>query len=202
MTGEREPVPGVQPPAFTFTIDPSVSEFNVPMRDYVASHQGIGGIATGAIIFSGPGGPYGSPGNDKLLLVQLASHESMSSLWEVPGGACEWDDETILHSLAREVWEETGLRLRSVLAQVGDRYFFFLRSGLRICKLTFAVEVEVPEDGREPTVKLEPDEHQRFLWVTSQEFSEKRHGEVELKFTTVQQEAAILQGFKQRTNRE
>ena len=42
----------------------------------------------------------------------------MPLLWEVPGGACDFEDESLLHAVARELCEESGLRARRVEALV------------------------------------------------------------------------------------
>jgi 8-oxo-dGTP pyrophosphatase MutT (NUDIX family) len=118
---------------------------------------------------------------------------------EIPGGACDLDDDTILHGLARELWEETGLLLSDVRHQVRcgregpDGAVFFTRRGLRVCKFTFEVEVAKCED-----VKLDPNEHQGSLWASEEEVKAKRVGDLDLKFTTKQQEETILEGFRVR----
>lgn len=33
----------------------------------------------------------------------------------------DWEDESILHGMVREVWEETGLRVKRVRCQLWDR---------------------------------------------------------------------------------
>ena len=43
----------------------------------------------------------------------------MSNRWEVPGGAVDLEDETILHGVAREAWEESGLKVTAIGPQVG-----------------------------------------------------------------------------------
>jgi 8-oxo-dGTP pyrophosphatase MutT (NUDIX family) len=48
------------------------------------------------------------------------TERSFPNLWEVPGGSPELSDPTILHSVAREAFEETGLRLTKFVRQIGD----------------------------------------------------------------------------------
>ncbi len=80
-----------------------------------------------------------------LLLVQRAANErSYPNKWEVPGGSCEASDPTVLHSLARETFEETGLRLTKVTRQIGSGVDFVTGYGARTkswCKLSFEIEV-------------------------------------------------------------
>ena len=68
---------------------------------------------------------------------------------------------------------------------------------LRICKYTFETEVESTEE-----VKLDPNEHQMYLWVSEEEcrsYCVEKGGErVEIKFTHASQEGAILEGFRMR----
>lgn len=199
-----EPTPrdpnGRSAPAFAFAFDASVAGFNVPPATYLASHPEFDAIATGALVTS-----RHESGSRRLLLVQRAAHDSMPSRWEIPGGACDGDDATLLHGLARELWEETGLLLRRVVGRLGpgrgngrglgkgskDGAVFFTRRGLRVIKYSFLVDVEQP-----PRIELDPNEHQRFLWATEEECRAGRVGDVDIKFTTDQQTATIMEGFR------
>lgn len=96
-------------------------------------------------------------------------------MWEPPGGSVGVDDPTIIHALARELWEETGLRVGSVEQQVwhGDgsdqhgEMTFFGRKGDKWCKLHFVVEC-LTEDG-DYNVVLDAEEHQDWGWFTREE---------------------------------
>ena len=175
-------------PPFSFTFHDSVSALNVPLKTYLTSHEEFDAIATGALVFNS---------ENRLLIIQRASHDSMPNRWEIPGGGCDLDDESILHGMAREVWEESGLVVSSVGRKIGsaEGHVFFSRRGLRICKFTFEAEVESSEP-----VRLDPNEHQNHLWVTEEECQNRkaeRDGTViEIKFTTPAQEADILEGFR------
>ena len=168
----------------------------------------------------------------RLLLVQRAATErAFPNLWEVPGGSSEGTDPTVLHSVAREVFEETGLHLTRFVRQVGKGVEFTSSSNIvdengvlkprRVfLKLTFAIEVaelefgglnhsltsrhhnglsnvgEMPSDSAsvdatsaDPTthasscssspsfpppsvvITLDPEEHQRYAWVTEESFN-------------------------------
>ncbi|KAH6839416.1 hypothetical protein B0I37DRAFT_332097 [Chaetomium sp. MPI-CAGE-AT-0009] len=146
----------------TFTHQPAVSNLNITPRAFVSAQPLISSVATGALVFSK------ATAEDRVLLIQRAASDSMPLLWEVPGGACDWEDESVLHGLARELWEETGLRLRNVVRRVGKDDGFLTRAGLAVAKVTFEVEVETPkptesEGGSEkeavPEVSLDPNEH-------------------------------------------
>jgi 8-oxo-dGTP pyrophosphatase MutT (NUDIX family) len=126
----------------------------------------------------------------------------MPNRWEIPGGAVDHDDATILHGVARELWEESGLKVKYVGKQVGDAYIFFTRGGLRIVKFTFVVEVETTEN-----VRLDANEHQKYLWASEEECSSGRVvGEcserMDIKFTFPAQRAAVLEGFRLKKENE
>ncbi|KAH6673379.1 NUDIX hydrolase domain-like protein [Halenospora varia] len=179
--------PGLQPAEVsTFTISSPASSFNVPVKDYLASHKEYQVIVCGALVFDS---------QDRLLIVQRAASDFMPNLWEVPGGACD-DDETILNGAARELWEESGLIANTVLHPVGGVYSF-ASPGKVWCKYTFEVRVESTE-----SVKLDPEEHQRYLWVTEEECRSRKVEDggqlVEIQFTSSGQEATIFDGFRLR----
>ncbi|KAL2189129.1 hypothetical protein L209DRAFT_752342 [Thermothelomyces heterothallicus CBS 203.75] len=186
---------------FKFTHEPSVSALNIPAKSFIAARPLISGAATGALVFSR------ATGEDRVLLIQRAAHDSMPLRWEVPGGACDEADETLLHGLARELWEETGLRLKRVVRQVGAEQVFLTSRGLVVAKVTFEVDVEASETAALPEVTLDPYEHMRFLWATEEECQLGRvavpgsSGEkevVDIRFTTQDQKEVILLGFKLR----
>lgn len=56
--------------------------------------------------------------NDRLLLVQRSVDESYANHWELPGGSAEPTDKTIQDVVARELCEETGLKLRGIVEQI------------------------------------------------------------------------------------
>ncbi len=91
-----------------------------------------------------------------MLLIQRAAHDSMPNRWEVPGGAVDDDDPSILHGAARELWEEAGLKavrfthIVTTEKRAGEvpGFIFTNRHGTRFfCRFTFAVEVESYEAG-------------------------------------------------------
>ncbi|WPB06758.1 uncharacterized protein RHO25_011418 [Cercospora beticola] len=120
----------------------------------------------------------------------------MPNRWEIPGGACDDDDESILHGAARELLEEAGLKATHIGPQVGEGEFFTSRSGKNICKFMFFVEVELDDDeGHLPAVKLDPKEHQQYVWATRQEVEASCSGSTLLQFTTSDLEKAVLESF-------
>jgi 8-oxo-dGTP pyrophosphatase MutT (NUDIX family) len=180
-------------PLYDFTTHPSISAFAVPSKTYLAIHtDGLTYkyIATGALVFD-------SSTPKRILLIQRASHDSMGSLWEVPGGGSDSDDPDILHSVARELWEEAGLLAARIGPKVGQDHIFSTRSGKTVCKFNFLVEAKRSEDGQ-LHVRLDPNEHQSFVWATEEEVKEHRAGDVEIKFTTSEQETVVFEAFKAR----
>jgi 8-oxo-dGTP pyrophosphatase MutT (NUDIX family) len=244
----RPPPPG----GFNFTYDPSLAPFAITPMEFLAAHPELSGIATGALVFAP--GPGDNRLGDRLLLVQRAAHDSMPNCWEIPGGAVDDDDPSVLHGVARELWEESGLLVRHVVRQVGSGYGFFTRNNRKIFKLNFEVEVEVageaeaeskgegegegdkpaPAEGQTqaetstgtgtgtgagavrnldpnsegavaglvPTVTIDLNEHQRFLWVTAVNIREPKiivdNELIEFNVTTPDQWRVLREGFRQR----
>ncbi|KAK3989442.1 NUDIX hydrolase domain-like protein [Cladorrhinum sp. PSN332] len=193
--------PPPPPTPFTFTFPPSLTPFNLPLPQYLPTRlpnlPPLKYAATGALVFNSH--------SNKILLIQRAPHDSMPLKWEIPGGACDEEDETVLHGLARELWEEAGLRLKNVVRVVGEDVFF-TRGGRLVEKVSFEVEVEDTEGEAEGDIKikLDPGEHVRFLWCGEEECRKGKvlefDGGVEfgIEFTTERQRAVVLRGFELR----
>ncbi|KAJ6439231.1 Histone-fold protein [Purpureocillium lavendulum] len=167
---------------------------------YIASHPEFDAVLTGAVVFARDP----DSGARRILLLQRAAHDTMPLRWEVPGGACDFEDPSMLHGLARELWEETRLVLQHVRAQVppkqgaADRGMgpqengavFSSPAGLRIIKHTFLVDVEAPVE-----IVLDPNEHAQFLWATEEEFRMGKVGNVSLEIAMEHQAATIIEAF-------
>ncbi|KAJ4260529.1 hypothetical protein NW762_007270 [Fusarium torreyae] len=193
---EQQPVE-ITSQEFKFTFDESVSEWNVNHRDWLKTHDKTwDSLATGAIVFDA---------DDRILLLQRAPDDSMPNKWEIPGGAC--DDEgkfslnpTVLYGCARELWEEAGLELRHIRHVVSDGLngqpgaVFTNRTGKRFfCKFSFEVEVV---QGRE--VKLDPKEHQDFVWAAEEEVRSQAIGERKIPLTNFLMVNLIEKAFAMR----
>lgn len=95
--------------------------------------------------------------NNEFLLLERVPSDSMGGLVELPSGTVD-TGEDILTALAREVQEETGLIVTSVLKYLG--FFEYISSSdKRTRQFNFLVEVE---DG---DIKLSPTEHQAYYFV-------------------------------------
>jgi len=191
-----EPVP--KRLLYDFTFDPSASSFNVSQQTYLAAHPDAGymHIATGAFVFDNT--DLKTP---RVLLVQRSASDSMPNRWEIPGGGVDDEDESILHAVARELWEETGLEARHISGPVGTPHIFSSRSGKQICKFKFVVQAESNAEGQFK-VKLNPEEHQRFVWASEIDVRAKKVKDVELEFTVKRIEDTILTVFKQLEKKE
>lgn len=107
-------------------------------------------LAVGAFIFSA---------TTRLLLLRRAPTDSHPNKWEVPGGGVDPTDESVLHAVAREVFEEAGLEVTSVDGFPGYTEFRSSK-GRRIRKYSFVVSVGEGE------VKTDEREHSEARWCT------------------------------------
>ena len=182
------------------------------MREHLSEDSQFDVVATGGIVLvsaqaaAGTSHPDGTPPNSatKVLLLQRAAHDSMPLHWEIPGGAVDEEDESILHGLAREIWEESGLLVTRVVRVVGAGQTFTSSKGKRVIKYSFEVEVERPAGGDLPRVTIDPEEHADYAWVSEEECRGHRldasgagiGGTAALNFTSPDQEQVILEGFR------
>lgn len=95
--------------------------------------------------------------DDKFLLLERLPSDFMGGLVELPSGTVD-AGEDLLAALAREVQEETGLAVTSVLAYLGP-FDYTSGSGKKTRQFNFLVETAPGE------VKLEPTEHQAHYFV-------------------------------------
>ncbi|KAK3192275.1 hypothetical protein K4F52_001488 [Lecanicillium sp. MT-2017a] len=194
----RDPNGPVAPLAH-FTTDAANRCFQVSVATHLAANPQFDAVAVGALVFRT------SPLQDsprELLLIQRADNEFFPSKWEIPGGACDLEDCTILHGLARELWEESKLKLVHVRQQVGlggtaelapsvKGAAFRTPGGVRVIKYSFIVDAV--DLGN---IILNPTEHQKYLWITENEFQQRCSADAKLEFTTEQQIATIAEAFR------
>ncbi|KAH8667647.1 NUDIX hydrolase domain-like protein [Tricladium varicosporioides] len=181
------------PPSFNFTFHHLLEPFNVPSQTYLTTHPSPlpsprPVIATGALVFSSP-----SPSSPelKILLLQRALHDTLPGRWEVPGGGCDDDDPSILHGVARELYEEAGLKAVRMEAVVGEEERFVSSRGMGVRKFNFLVGVKEGEG-----VVLDENEHQNYVWASESEFKEGRVGSIQLVFTTEKVRGLLVEGFR------
>ena len=139
--------PEIQKP-ISIHIPPDLQHLAVPLQQFLEKHPSYSCLAVGAFIFSISN--VASLSNPpRLLQVQRsASERAFPNLWEVPGGSSELTDPTILHSVAREVFEETGLHLTRFIRQIGSGSEFVTGPKSRPKRwLKLHFEIEVAEIG-------------------------------------------------------
>lgn len=179
-------------PQFNFTFDDSVSEWNIPGPQWLKDNEKTwDGVASGALVFDD---------QDRILLLQRAPDDSMPNRWEIPGGAVDDDDPSVLYGCARELWEEAGLVLRHIKHVIPDGAngkpgaVFTNRTGKRFfCKFSFEVDVADTE-----SVKLDPNEHQDFVWATEEEVTNQAIGERKIPLTNSIMVRLLREGFRMR----
>ncbi len=109
--------------------------------------DGVQKLVVGAVIYK----------NNKFLLVERVPSDFMGGSVEIPSGTVEVEED-LLTALDREVQEETGLIITSVLEYLGS-FDHTSSSGERSRHFNFLVEVEEGE------IKLSPTEHQAYYLV-------------------------------------
>ncbi|KAF2761481.1 NUDIX-domain-containing protein [Pseudovirgaria hyperparasitica] len=181
---------------FDFEYDPSVADFAVSKRAYLDAHSDVSYhyIATSALVIDTR---YVSI--PRVLLLQRAASDSKPNLWEPPGGACDDEDASILNGAARELLEEAGLRATRITELVGDPHFFTTRSGKLVCRFYFAALVDISDENT-PVVKLNPKEHQQFVWATLDEVKAKQVGDIALQFTRDEVHQTVLRALQSTNN--
>ena len=95
--------------------------------------------------------------NNKFLLIERVLSDFMAGFVEIPSGTVK-TGEDLLTALAREVQEETGLVVISVLEYLGS-FDYRSSSGEKTRHFNFIVQVE---DGK---IKINPTEHQAYYLV-------------------------------------
>jgi 8-oxo-dGTP diphosphatase len=109
--------------------------------------DGVQKLVVGAVIRKG----------NKFLLLERLPSDFMGGLVELPSGTVD-AGEDLLTALTREVQEETGFAVTSVLAYLGS-FDYTSSSGKKTRQFNFLVETGQDE------VKLEPTEHQAHYLV-------------------------------------
>lgn len=175
----------VTPPQ-AFLIPESLSRFRISPADYIReSRPKIDQLVAGTIVSH----------HDKILLVQRSRHDYGGLCWEIPGGSCDEDDWSILGAAARELWEEAGLCTTAMLDLVDDKHSW-PDNGLVWKKLTFLVEVGRADSKEVPEVKLDPNEHEDFVWATEEDVVANRYGNTEFTWMSEVQRQTILKAFR------
>jgi len=99
--------------------------------------------------------------DDKILIVRRVPDDFMGGIWELPGGGID-DGETFANGVARELLEETGLKVTTTIG-VFDGFDYQTPRKPKVRQVNVLVVVEPGE------VILEPTEHDAHLWITSED---------------------------------
>ena len=125
-------------------------EAMVPALEGQAMSDGIQQMAVGAaIVFE----------NALLIATRSAEEDVFPNHAEIPGGGVD-PGENLLQGLKREIQEETGLEIESVLAYLGHMDFTLEAYGNRVRQFNFLVK---PTHGQ---VVLNPVEHSGHIWLS------------------------------------
>lgn len=168
-----------------FTVARHLSQYNTPLADFAASKPEFTHFVVGAYIFSSLSNP-----RPRTLLLQRSLSDSYGGFWENPGGSVEPTDATLLDGVAREVLEETGLHVSSVLDLVCvDTWVSIKPDSVRqVAKFSYVVEVHETIDGGGwmERVRLDQDEHRALMWATEEQVRKGVEGEGLLRFVNEQ----------------
>lgn len=164
------------------------------LAEFIAGQpKGFTHVAVSAAVFH----------EDRLLLVQRAESDSYPGHWELPGGSADPSDKSISESVARELFEETGLRMKRILTEILPPTTFSTGWGKRQktwLKVNFVVEVTAEDKARvehevemqgsgsgqelvrkdsviavdPPAIKLHDKEHQKYQWISAEEVIKNR----------------------------
>ncbi|KAI4725829.1 hypothetical protein E4T49_06427 [Aureobasidium sp. EXF-10728] len=196
---------------------PGMPLVDCSLGEFIAGQpQGFTHVAVAAAVFH----------EDRLLLVQRAETDSYPGHWELPGGSADPTDKSISESVARELFEETGLRMKRILSEILPPATFSTGWGKRQktwLKVSFVVEVtaedkaraehevEMHGSGQElarkdsviavepPAIKLHDKEHQKYVWISAEEVIKNRvsmPGESAMEFIGSDSVSTILEAFR------
>lgn len=214
----RVPVPVPIPARATpFTTAPTLSAFLAPPTAYLASQNAasdklVVGAAVVVRVPPPPPPPSSSSSSSSAaaaavtplqLLIRRSRHDFGGGRWETPGGLCEPErDASVLAAAARELREEAGLAARRFVGRV-DASHVWVDGDTWWRKLTFLVEVAEEEEEEEekkggrllPVVRLDPDEHDDYVWASEDEVREGRAGERVFSWISEDQRIVVLEAF-------
>ncbi|KAM0561553.1 hypothetical protein ACHAPJ_003437 [Fusarium lateritium] len=196
-------MPDSPSPPLSYTVPPSLDAFSSTPAAFLAAHAPIQHLIAGAVVTNSQG---------QILLLRRAPHDSWPLLWEVPGGSVDNSDDGLVAAAVRELWEEAGLRAKTVKAIVGiapateptihdpmeedlevlyDMLVFRAEDGVW-GKLTIWVEVESSDD-----VKIDENEHVEYAWVTEGEAVQNKFKDgTKLQFVSQGVKRNVLEGFR------
>ncbi|KAJ6526564.1 NUDIX hydrolase domain-like protein [Mycena vulgaris] len=139
----------------TFIVSSAVQGRDIPLPALCDEHKGKRVTVGIAIV---------TETKSKLKKLLLLAYPNM---YELPGGNWEAVDTTVLHTVAREAVEETGLVVTRIVHELPGFEYNTRRGPAR--QLNFIVEVDadgvLPTEEGLPSPTLNPKEHQAYAWV-------------------------------------
>lgn len=114
----------------------------------MAARDGVAKLLVGAVVIEA----------GSVLLLERTAHEEFAGLVELPSGHVE-SGETLMEALQRELAEETGLSIHSVVRYIGS-FDYTTSPGRRSRQFNFIVRT------RGGPVRVSPDEHTAYFWLT------------------------------------
>ncbi len=165
-----------------FSFPPSLASFLVSPDAYLTANPALAGLIVSTVIIH----------KHRVLLIQRAAHDGFPLKWECPGGQVDETDETVLHGLCREVFEETALVVTHVV-DVADTLEFDGREGGRWRKVTFLV---ILDDGEVPVVRLSAEEHEDAVWAAEEEVIAGKCEGREIEFAYEGQRQTVLDALR------
>ncbi|KAH9896339.1 hypothetical protein F4778DRAFT_263513 [Xylariomycetidae sp. FL2044] len=202
-------------------VSPALSAYEISPSAYLKQHhQEIQHLVAGAVVMHHHHPAAATKNNNhhqqnhhrvRVLLLQRSAHEFLPLRWEVPGGQCEpARDASIVGAACRELREEAGLRAVEVTHVVEDRHDFADDvDGSVWRKMTFLIRVEGDEEAgglgkegngngdgdSEIVVRLDPNEHEDYVWADEEEVRRDRVGDKVLDWTSPEQKKTVLDAF-------
>lgn len=119
-----------------------------------------------------------------LVLKRSQNSKSRPGKWDLPGGNSEWPEglqhnSRNLHTLdvAREIWEETGLRFRPDIFTWENQVYFstFFEAEKSVYTMICGWRVTELTDSQAENVTIS-DEHSEFSWISRNEASDYDFG--------------------------
>lgn len=198
------------PSSVTYTVTPELlsSPYALSPEAYLAANPSITDIIGSAAVFYHP--QSHSQHQPRLLLIQRSPHDFFPLKWELPGGSVDRGqdgDSSLVAGAVRELREETGLEGVRVVRWVANREFPE-GDGVRTWRQVI-FEVEMGGKGLEeeegmggPKIRLDPEEHVDYRWVTAEEVREGRCGEIVLEDAGPEWRAVLKGAFEMHGRKE
>lgn len=121
--------------------------------------------------------------NDKSERILLLQPKARPNCWDLPRTKVEFDDPTVLHAVAKTLWNTTGLTCDYINCQIGIGAFWDSTKGNRLVTLTFLVDAKELKEGEKEhglgsnadnmPIFLNPQNHTDHWWATKSEIQDE-----------------------------